>query len=119
MANACLLLGWNRSIPGREQISMELFQTCLAFYTKLQQSGSIESFEPVLLHTHGGDLNGFVVLRGDAQKLAAVRNSNEFLDLEVQARLCIDGVGVINGVVGEGVQSMMQSFGKHIPKYAR
>jgi hypothetical protein len=118
MANACLFIGWNRAIQGREKLAMELFQTSTAFYGKLQAAGTIESFEPVILSTHGGDMNGFILLRGDAQKLSALRVSADFLDIETQAALCLQGVGVIQGFVGEGVMSMMQSWGKHLPKYA-
>jgi hypothetical protein len=98
---------------------MELFASTMAFYAKLQAAGSIASFEPVLLTTHGGDMNGFILIKGDEHKLATVRLSQEFLDIEMQANLCLQGVGVIQGFVGEGVQSMMQSWGKHIQKYAR
>ena len=119
MANACLFIGWNRAIPGREQLALELFQSSLGYYGKLQAGGSIENFEPVLLSAHGGDMNGFIVLRGDAQKLAAVRVSPEFVDIETQAMLCLQGVGVIQGFVGDGLQAMMQSWGKHLQKYAR
>jgi hypothetical protein len=119
MANACLFIGWNRAIQGREQLAMELFQTCLAYYGKLQAAGTIESFEPVVLLPHGGDMNGFILLRGDAQKLQTLRMSHEMLELETQAQLCLQGVGVITGLVGEGLQSIMQTWGKHIPKYVR
>jgi hypothetical protein len=119
MANACLFIGWNRAIQGREQMAMELFQTAMGYYGKLQASGTIESVEPVLLATHGGDMNGFIMLRGDQQKLAALRVTAEFMDIETQASLCLQNVGVIQGFVGEGVQSMMQLWNKHLPKYAR
>ena len=119
MANACLLIGWNRAIQGREQLAMELFQTSMAYYGKLQAAGTIEGIEPVLLSSHGGDMNGFILLRGDSHKLAALRVSADFVDLETQATMCLQGVGVIQGFVGEGVQSMMQTWGKHLTKYAR
>ena len=31
----------------------------------------IESFEPVFLEPHGGDLTGFILIQGDAAKLAS------------------------------------------------
>jgi len=119
MASACLFIGWNRALQGREHQAMELFQTGMAYYGKLQAAGTIESFEPVLLSSHGGDMNGFILLRGDAQKLAAVRVSPEFVDIETQSMLCLQGVGVIQGYAGEGVQSMLASWNKHLAKYAR
>jgi len=35
--------------------------------------GEIESFEMVLLEPHGGELGGFILLRGDQDKLARIR----------------------------------------------
>jgi hypothetical protein len=119
MANACLVVGWNRAIPGREGPAMELFQSSLAYYGKLQAAGTIESFEPVIMSMHGGDMNGFILLRGDSQKLATLRVSHDFVDLEIQAGLCLEGVGVIPGFIGEGLQSVMQTWGKHLPRFAR
>jgi hypothetical protein len=72
MANRILFLGWSRVVAGREQLAMQLWQKSMEYYTGLQSDGRIESFEPVLLWAHGGDLNGFVIVRGDAEKLAGV-----------------------------------------------
>jgi hypothetical protein len=119
MANACLVVGWNRAIPGREHLAMELFQSTMGYYSQLQAQGTIESFEPVIMNSHGGDMNGFILLRGDSQKLAALRVANDFVDLETQAMLCLEGVGVISGYLNEGVQQRMQTWGKHIQKYAK
>ena len=38
---------------------MQLWQKSMEFYGGLQSNGRIESFEPVLLSAHGGDLNGY------------------------------------------------------------
>jgi hypothetical protein len=119
MANACLVIGWNKAISGREQLAMELFQTTMGYYGKLQAAGTIESFEPVILHPHGGDLNGFIFIRGDAQKLAALTVAPEFVDFQTQAILCLEGVGVAQGHIGEGVQSLMMQWGKHLGRYVR
>ena len=66
MANRVILIGWDRPIVGREQRAMQLFQKCIEYYSKLQTGGRIESFEPVILSRHGGDLNGFVMLKTDS-----------------------------------------------------
>ena len=81
MADHVLLIGWNRSIVGREQQAVQLFQKTVEFYGKLQAEGRIESFEPVLLSAHGGDLNGFFLLKGEAKKIAEVRGDETFLVL--------------------------------------
>jgi len=62
MANQALFLGWNRPARGREEQAMKLWGKTMEYYGKLQAEGRIESFEPVLLTAHGGDLNGFFLI---------------------------------------------------------
>ena len=62
----------------------------LAFYGRLQEEGTIENFEPVFLEPHGGDLNGFILIRGDAEKLAALRVSEEFTQIATKATLVVE-----------------------------
>jgi hypothetical protein len=84
MADRVLFIGWNRPVVGREQQAMELWQKAMEYYGKLQADGRIESFEPVILTAHGGDLNGFVMLRGGAEKLAeSWRKLGEMIPLSI------------------------------------
>src|SRR5579859_1806634 len=62
MANAALFIGWGKVVQGREAKSLEVFGEGLEYWTRLQQLGEIESFEPVALEPHGGDLGGFVLI---------------------------------------------------------
>ena len=112
MADRVLFIGWNRSVPGREQQAMQLFQKVVEFYGKLQAEGRIESFEPVILSAHGGDLNGFFLLKGEAEKLRDVRRDVTFLDLTIEAGYCLEGVGVIPGVIGEGLTDSFSRWSK-------
>ncbi len=112
MADRVLFIGWNRSVPGREQQAMQLFQKVVEFYGKLQAEGRIESFEPVILSAHGGDLNGFFLLKGEAEKLRDVRRDVTFLDLTIEAEYCLEGFGVIVGYVGEGLTDAFSRWSK-------
>ena len=114
MADRVLFLGWNRSVAGREQQAMELFQKCLEFYGGLQADGRIESFEPVILAAHGGDLNGFVLLKGEAEKLDEVRRDDTFTNLSIEANYCLDGFGIIPGYIGEGLTDAFSRWTKLI-----
>lgn len=114
MANRVLFLGWNRPVVGREQNALELWQKAMEYYGKLQADGRIESFEPVLLTAHGGDLNGFVMLRGDAEKLAEVRRDDTFIDFTIEAGYCLQGFGVVVGYVGEGLVDVFGRWSKLI-----
>jgi hypothetical protein len=110
MADHVLFIGWNRAVAGREARAVELFNMLNAMLHRHQTQGHIESFEPILLSVHGGDLNGFVIIRGDKSKLATLRASNEFIDLITQCAMHIEGFGVIDGFTGEGVRVQMGRF---------
>jgi hypothetical protein len=116
MADSALFLGWKAPHVGREKQAMELFSKALNYWTKQQDQGNIESFEPVILARHGGDMNGFMLIRGDAAKLDEVRRSQEYFEIVSECSYCIDGFGVVDGYVGEGVARTMGEFGKYVAK---
>jgi hypothetical protein len=99
MANRVLFMGWNRPAVGREQQAVQLFQKSMEFWANLQADGLIESFEPVFLSSHGGDLNGFVILRGEAARLAEILENVTFMDLSVEAGYCLEGFGIVGGYI--------------------
>ena len=71
MAQETIFIGWNRSVAGRENQSIETFGSFINLCTRAQKEGHITGFEPVALEAHGGDLNGFCTIKGDQQKLWA------------------------------------------------
>ena len=85
MADNVLFIGWNRSVKGREQQAMQLFQKVIEYYGGLQADGRIESFEPVALAAHGGDLNGFILIKGEIGKLDEVRRDDTFINFSIEA----------------------------------
>ena len=70
MADAGLFIGWGAPVRGREAKGLEVFSEALSYDGRLQQEGVIEGFETALLEPHGGDLQGFVLIRGSEDKLA-------------------------------------------------
>ncbi len=114
MADRVLFIGWNRPVVGREKQAMQLFQKCMEYYTKLKKEGKIESFEPVLLAAHGGDLNGFWLLKSSAQKFAEIRQESTFVDLTIEAGYCLEGVGVVPGYIGEGLTNLFSRWSKFV-----
>jgi hypothetical protein len=112
MADRVLFIGWNRPVVGREQQAMQLFQKTVEFYGKLQADGRIESFESVLLSAHGGDLNGFFLLKGEAQKLGELQGDTTFIDIAIEAGYCLEGSGVVPGFIGEGVTDTFARWSK-------
>lgn len=116
MADAALFCGWNKPTSGREKQAMELFASTLAYWTKQKEAGNIESFEPVILSRHGGDMNGFMLVRGDQEKLDEIKRSDEWLTIVTQCSYCIDNFGAVDAYVNEGVARMMGEYGKWVSK---
>jgi len=114
MADRVLFIGWNRTVVGREKQAIQLFQKATEYYTKLKRDGRIESFEHILLSAHGGDLNGFALLKGSAQKLAEIREDSAFLDLIIEAGYCLEGFGIVVGYIGEGLTNLFSRFSKFV-----
>jgi len=112
MADRVLFIGWNRPVVGREKQANQLFQKAMQFNTKLQADGRIESFETVLLTAHGGDLNGFIMLKGSAGKIAEIREDGAFADIVVEAGYCLEGFGVVLGYIGEGLTDVLSRWSK-------
>jgi hypothetical protein len=76
----------------------------------LSQRGEIESFEPVALEPHGGDLMGFLLVRGDPEKLNRMRFSQEFSRLIGRASFAVESFGVVSAVIGEEVQRLFTNY---------
>ena len=110
MADAGIFVGFGNPVRGREAQAVELFNETLAWYASLQEEGEIESFEPVFLEPHGGDLSGFILIRGDAEKLAALRVSDEFTQFTIRADILVESIGVVGADMGERLQSQMAFY---------
>jgi hypothetical protein len=115
MSDNVIFFGWNRSIPGREQMSGTEFQSFTAYLVGLQQEGAIASFEVVLLSPHGGDLNGFFLIRGGADQLDALQASEAWMGYLTRAGLHLEGAGEIRGVTGNMVVEWMSRWMQAIP----
>ncbi|HEX2426862.1 MAG TPA: hypothetical protein VHI53_02995 [Gaiellaceae bacterium] len=118
MADAGLFIGWGEVVRGRESEAVELFNEALGYYARLQEEGTIDSFEPVFLEPHGGDLNGFVLVRGDAERLAELRVSDEFTQFSLRATLIVDGFGVVGADMAERLQRQMEFYVEQIGAFA-
>jgi hypothetical protein len=118
MAYGALFLGWGAVKQGRERQSLMVFQELIQYLTDLQQRGEIEHFEPVALEPHGGDLAGFVLVRGAADKLARVRGSEELLRLTTRGNLVVNDLGVVGAVLGEDLNRLFNDYQQHAAELA-
>jgi hypothetical protein len=118
MADAGLFIGFGAPVRGRESEAVELFSESIAYYGRLQGEGAIESFEPVFLEAHGGDLGGFILIRGEAEKLASLRVGEEFTKLSLRATLIVENFGVVGADLGERIERNMEYYVEQIGAFA-
>jgi hypothetical protein len=114
MANAALFIGWGIPVRGRERQAIRVFNETLQYYGWLQQQGKIESFEPALLEEHGGDLGGFILIRGDQEQLSRLRIDPEFQHNIVRASLVVDNLGVVGASIGDSLNRLIGDYQSQI-----
>ena len=110
MATGALMVGFGSAVRGRERKLFQLFNEAFQYYTQLQQQGTIESFEIVVLEPYGGDLAGFTLIRGDREKLNALRTDEEFMRRYSRTGMVADNVRVINAFIGEELQRLSADY---------
>jgi hypothetical protein len=115
MGTNVIFFAWNRSIPGRERLSAEHFQEFLKYLGSLQKEGTIQSFDTVILEPHGGDMNGFFLIRGETSKLDALVSGTEWESHIARAALHLQAAGAVRGVTGDLVMERMNLWTKNIP----
>ena len=111
MSESALFIGWGQAVRGRETKALKEFTEVIAFYTQKQQAGEITSFEPIGLEYHGGDLSGFILIRGSHEQIDRLRNSEEFHHLNARGSLLVDRLGVVRAFVGEELGRRFADFG--------
>ncbi len=118
MADAGLFIGWGEVVRGREAEAVETFSALMEYFGGLQSDGTIESVEPVFLEPHGGDLDGFFFVRGDAERLSALRVDHEFQTMILRAGLVVNNVGVVGASTGARLERLMGAFTEAMGAFA-
>ena len=57
-------------------------------------------------------MNGFVLLRGDAEKLAELKRDETYMDLVIEAEYCVDGFGHVDGYIGDSLMDIISRWEK-------
>lgn len=114
MADAALFVGFGRPARAREPQALELWDELVQFCSDLHGRGEIESFEPVLLEPHGGDLAGFLLVRGERDQVERLRAHGDFRRITTRAGLVVDGVGVVEAHIGSGLASQMRIYREQV-----
>lgn len=115
MSANVIFFGWNRPIPGRERLSADHFQEFVQYLGGLQQNRMIQSFDVVFLNAHGGDMNGFFLIRGESGKLGELVASADWVTHMTRAMLHLEGSGAVLGVTGEAVTERMKLWTSLLP----
>jgi hypothetical protein len=115
MGSNAIFFAWNRSIPGREHLSAEHFQAFIDYLGTLKQQGTIQAFDTVFLDYHGGDMNGFFLIKGESGRLDALVASKEWVTHMIRAGMHLQGSGAVRGATGELVVERMGLWTSMIP----
>jgi hypothetical protein len=110
MADAALFIGWGQVVRGREKRAVQVFNESVEYWGGLQSEGRIENFEVVLLSPHGGDLQGFALLRGSEDQIGALRADEEFQRRVARADLIVESQGVVDALIGDGIARGMAQY---------
>lgn len=110
MADYGLFIGFGAPVRGREQKSSAVFSEAVELWTRLQESGEVESWDAVFLEPHGGDLGGFFLVWGEQEAIAGIRASDEFTRLNTRAGLIVENFGVVGAQRGAQIQEQMGTF---------
>jgi hypothetical protein len=108
MAQGTLFVGWGAIIPGREKVASKVLGEAMGYLQALKATGTFESVDVVLLEPHGGELEGFVLVKGDKAKLAELRVDESFIKVIVGVQLVHSKVGVVGGYSGAEMQSLLK-----------
>jgi hypothetical protein len=115
MADRILFIGWGASVRGREERGLEVFNDAMGLYGRLQQEGRIEKFDVVLLGPSPG-LSGYTELHGSAEQLNAVRESEEFRRMLLEAGMIVDDIRLVEGFTNEGIAREMALYQESIAR---
>jgi hypothetical protein len=115
MADRLLFIGWGTPVRGAEERGLEVFNEALGLLGRMQQDGRIEGFD-VALMAPNESLNGFILARGTAAQIDALRDDEDFLRNTVDAELVVDNFRHIEGYTNEGVAKMMGIYQEALAK---
>jgi hypothetical protein len=110
MAEAGLFIGWSAPVRGREEKAVQVFGEAMGYWASLEEDGKVEGSQVAFLRQHGGDLGGFMLIRGTREQIAAVQQEEEFDRIVTRAALVVDGFGAVPAILDEGVPEQMQLF---------
>ena len=110
MAEAALCTVWGQAVPGREKHAIEVFNDSMQYWGRLQQEGKIEGFDVAMLTPSGGEVTGFLLVRGTAEQLDSLRRTDEYQRVLGRVQLITDHLRVADAFVDEGLARLMGMY---------
>jgi hypothetical protein len=110
MADSAIFIGWGEPIRGREQVSATVFGEAIELWGRFQADGAIESWEAYFLEPHGGDLNGFFLLKGDREQLAELRVREDMDRIVTRGSMVVSNFGVVGAATGARIEEGMAIY---------
>jgi hypothetical protein len=110
MAEAALCTVFGEPVPGREKQALDVYSDTMQYWGRLQQEGKIERFDVTVLTPTGGDVTGFIVVRGTAEQIDSVRRTKEYQQLLNRVQLAVSHLRVNDAFVDEGLAQIMGQY---------
>jgi hypothetical protein len=107
-----LFVSWGALIPGREEVGSGVLQEAVQLLSRYQKEGRVDSFEVFTLEPHRGDIQGFVIVKGDKEALAQLRVEDELVKTIVGVQLVHEKVGVVWAFTGAEMQNLFDMWGE-------
>jgi len=107
MAEVALCTVWGDPIPGRKKQALNVYNEAMQYWAGLQQEEKIERFDVTVLALSGGDMAGFLVVRGTSKQIDSVRRSKEFQQYIAGGQLVASHLSVALANVDEGLAQFM------------
>jgi hypothetical protein len=115
VAGATIVKAANGRECARLDGNTQHFGSFVQYLGGLQKKGTIKSFDTVFLDPHGGDLNGFFLMRGEPSQLDALMSSPEWISHVTRASIHLEGSGMMRGVTGDLIQPRMELWTGMLP----
>lgn len=118
MAEAALCTTFGEPVPGREKQALKIYGDTVEYYTRLQQEGKIERFDVTIIGPTGGQVNGFIVVRGTANQVDTLRRTKEFQQMINSVQLVASHTSVHDAYVDEGLAQIMSQYQEVVDRLA-
>ena len=110
MSDFGMFVEWGEPIAGREHQGIAVFKEALDYVERQEQEGTLEDHEVVILSPHGNNMQGFILMRGDPEKLQGLVASPEWMRLMTRAGFIAHDLGVVPAFMGAEASRLVEAL---------